>query len=261
MGMRGGRVAGQPIAETGRLSHLGRRPLRLIAIEVSPTGISYGTPRGRATIFYNAHRHTLTVTVNASGVTPGSHAAHIHLGSCMSQGPVKYMLRDLMADRHGRITHAVRVFTNVTTPVPTSGWYLNIHQGNSGDILSNGQPTIFFRPLICADISTGAFSSILRTGDVVTGVRGTANGNVILTGGVATGNGTQNDPFLYQGALSGAAGAAVSVRAPSFPGVTSATFYGPIPTPSTPRPYRVAGFAPSGATCRRRLPPVSSTRA
>jgi hypothetical protein len=30
--------------------------------------------------------------------------------------------------------------------------YLNIHQGNSRDILRNGQPTIFFRPLLCANI-------------------------------------------------------------------------------------------------------------
>ncbi len=27
-----------------------------------------------------------------------------------------------------------------------------IHQGNSATILSNGQPTIFFRPLLCANI-------------------------------------------------------------------------------------------------------------
>jgi hypothetical protein len=227
MGVRGGGVAREPIAETRRLSRPGRWPHRLIAVEVSPGGISYGTPRGRATISYNASRHTLTVTVNASGVTPGPHAAHIHLGSCQSQGPVKYMLQDLAANRHGRIEHAARVFTNVTTPIPATGWYLNIHQGNSGDILSNGQPTIFFRPLICANITTGAISSILRTGDVVTGVRGTTRGNVVLTGGAATGNGTQNDPFLYQGSLTGSAGAAVSVLTPSFPGVTSATFYGP----------------------------------
>ncbi len=228
MAVRGGRIAREPIAETRRLSRPGRRPHRLIAVEVSPAGISYGTPRGRATISYNADRHTLAVSVNASGVTPGPHAAHIHLGSCMSQGPDKYMLRNLVANRQGRIVHAVRVFTNVTTPIPASGWYLNIHQGNSGDILSGGQPTIFFRPLICADIRPDSFSSILKAGDVVTGVRGTTNGNVILTGGAATGNGTQNDPFLYQGALtSAAAGAAVSVRTPSFPGVTSASFYGP----------------------------------
>ena len=172
MGVQGGRVAKEPIAKTRRLSRPGLRPHRLIAVEVSPAGISYGTPRGRATISYNAYGHTLTVTINASGVTPGPHAAHIHLGSCMSQGPVKYMLRDLMANHHGRIVHAVRVFTNVTTPIPASGWYLNIHQGNNGDILSNGQPTIFFRPLTCADISTDSFSSILKAGDVVTGVRG-----------------------------------------------------------------------------------------
>lgn len=31
--------------------------------------------------------------------------------------------------------------------------YLNIHQGNSNNILSNGQPTIYFRPLLCANIN------------------------------------------------------------------------------------------------------------
>jgi len=35
---------------------------------------------------------------------------------------------------------------------PASGWYLNPHQGNSNTILRNGQPAIFFRPLLCADI-------------------------------------------------------------------------------------------------------------
>ena len=228
MGTAGGRVSTEPIALTRRLTQPGRGPHRLIAVEVSPAGVSYGTPRGHATISYNAKRQTLTVTVSASGVTPGPHAAHIHLGSCQSQGAVKYMLKDLVASRRGRITRAVRVFTNVTSPIPAHGWYLNIHQGNSGNILSNGQPTIYFRPLICANIRTGAISSILRAGDVVTGVRGTGHGKVVLTGGAATGSGTQNDPFLYQGRLtSGAAGADVSILTPPFRGVTSATFYGP----------------------------------
>jgi hypothetical protein len=154
MGVHGGAVAAEPIAVTRRLIHPGRRPHRLIAVEVSPGGVSYGTPRGRATISYSARRHALTVTVSASGLTPGLHAAHIHLGSCRSQGPVKYMLQDLVANGHGRIVHAVRIITNVTAPIPGHGWYLNIHQGNSGNILSSGQPTIFFRPLLCADISS-----------------------------------------------------------------------------------------------------------
>jgi CHRD domain len=230
MGIGGGSVASEPIAETTRLRSPGRWPHRLIAVEVSPAGTSFGTPQGRATISYSARRHALTVTVRASGLTPGPHAAHIHLGSCMSQGPVLYMLKDLVANSHGRIVRAVRVLTGVTTPIPAHGWYLNIHQGNSGNILSNGQPTIYFRPLLCRNITgtaTGSVSSILRTGDVVTGVRGAAHGNVVLTGSAATGDGTQTAPFLYQGRLASAAGAAVSVLTPSFGGVTTATFYGP----------------------------------
>jgi hypothetical protein len=73
-----------------------------------------------------------------------------------------------------------------------------------------------------------AIYPILRAGDVVTGVRGTTNGNVILTGAAATGQGTQSAPFLFRGRLTRAAdGAAVSVLTPPFPGVTTATFYGP----------------------------------
>ena len=228
MGATNSRIARTPIARTRRLGRTGRGPHRLISVEVSTAGVSYGTPRGRATIAYNGRRKTLTVIVSASGVTPGPHAAHIHLGSCQSQGPVKYMLRDLVASRRGRITRAERVFTHVTAAPPAGGWYLNIHQGNSDDILRGGQPTIFFRPLICANIgSADSVSAVLRSGDVITGVRGSSRGQVVLTGGAATGNGTQNRPFLYRGALSRAAGAAVSVHNPPFSGVTSATFYGP----------------------------------
>jgi CHRD domain len=170
MGTGSSGVAREPIAVTGRLSHPGGGAHRLTAVEVTRRGISYGTPKGRASISYQARRHTLTVTVSASGVTPGPHAAHIHLGSCMSQGPVRYMLGDLVANHQGRIIHAVRVITNVTAPVPASGWYLNIHQGNTGDILSNGQPTILFRPLLCADIrGTGTDTSILRADGIVAG--------------------------------------------------------------------------------------------
>jgi Cu/Zn superoxide dismutase len=153
MGAGYGNVARQRIAQTGVLRRFTTRPHLLTSVEYSYTGVSYGTPRGLATVSYNSRRKTLTVTVSASGVTPGLHAAHIHLGSCMSQGPVKYMLKDLLANSSGQIVNAVRVFTNVTTPIPASGWYLNIHQGNSNQILSNGNPTIYFRPLLCADIS------------------------------------------------------------------------------------------------------------
>lgn len=72
-----------------------------------------------------------------------------------------------------------------------------------------------------------AISAILTSGDIATGVRGTTNGNVILTGS-ATGQGSQTDPFLFQGRLTSAAdGATVTVLTPPFAGETTATFYGP----------------------------------
>jgi Cu/Zn superoxide dismutase len=147
-GSRG--MAANPIAVTRMLGGRPYQPHRLAAVEAGPA--SRGPLRGHAVLTYNPSRRTLTVSVSASGLTPGPHAAHIHLGSCMRQGPVEYMLRDLVAGPRGRVVHAVRTFRHVMAPIPAHGWYLNIHQGSSATILSNGQPTIFFRPLLCANI-------------------------------------------------------------------------------------------------------------
>jgi hypothetical protein len=153
-GTTSGGVPGAPIAETALLSGIPGSAVRLTAVEVSPTGVSYGTPQGTATITYNPGAHTLTVVVNASGLTPGAHAAHVHLGSCQNQGPVKYMLMDFLANAHGKIVNETRTVSDVRTPMPPSGWYFNLHQGNHDNILSSsGMPTIFFRPLLCSDIS------------------------------------------------------------------------------------------------------------
>jgi CHRD domain len=107
---------------------------------------------GQATITYDPGAQTLSVTVTAAGLTPGAHAAHIHVGSCRSQGGVQYMLMDFTADANGNITDQTRTLTGITSVMLNGGWYLNLHQGNSNDILSNGQPTILFRPLLCANI-------------------------------------------------------------------------------------------------------------
>jgi hypothetical protein len=124
-------------------------PYPLRAVEA---GFPLGSLRGHATLVYNPVARTITVTVTATGFTPGAHAAHIHIGSCSSQGPIRYMLRDFTADKFGNIDHETRVVTGVTA-LPAIGWYLNLHQGNSHNILnSSGQPTIFFRPLLCANV-------------------------------------------------------------------------------------------------------------
>ncbi len=139
------------IARTGNYDG-GRRTYQLVPLETGEDGRSWGTPQGSAVIAYDRSTRTISVTVNATGFDPGAHAAHIHVGSCASQGPVRYMLRDFTANHEGRIVNQTQVVTNVTTPLPAAGWYFNLHEGNSGNILSNGRPTINFRPLLCGDI-------------------------------------------------------------------------------------------------------------
>jgi Cu/Zn superoxide dismutase len=134
------------IAQTPAITSLGRYPVH--AVELNGGRIKPGS----ATIVYNPAAKTISVTVNATGLTPGGHAAHIHLGSCQRQGAVFSMLKDFTANSRGVISNETRTVTGVTAPKLSGGWYLNLHQGNSNDILSNGQPTIYFRPLDCANI-------------------------------------------------------------------------------------------------------------
>ncbi|HUN33272.1 MAG TPA: CHRD domain-containing protein [Trebonia sp.] len=135
------------IAETPAITGLGRYPVH----GVEP---GYGVIKaGNATLVYNPAAGTISVTVNATGLTPGAHAAHIHVGSCQQQGAVAYMLMDFTANSHGVISNETRTVTGVKAVELSGGWYLNLHQGNSNNILNSaGQPTIFFRPLECANI-------------------------------------------------------------------------------------------------------------
>jgi hypothetical protein len=118
------------------------------------SGLGWGSRlSGGFTVTYDAAAQTLTVEVSARGFVPGSsHAAHIHQGSCQNQGAVVYMLPDLVANASGTIL-ATRTVTGVTSPPPAAGWYLNIHLGNSNQILSGGKPTLAFQPLLCSDIT------------------------------------------------------------------------------------------------------------
>ena len=69
-------------------------------------------------------------------------------------------------------------------------------------------------------------TATLRSGDTVTGVRGSGGSGVVLTGSTTSSSGSQS-AFLFRGRLARAAGAAVSVLRPPFRQVTSSTFYGP----------------------------------
>jgi hypothetical protein len=120
---------------------------------------------GNATLAYDATAQTLTVQVHATGFHPDSlHAAHVHQGTCQSQGPVLYMLPDLRADAQGAID-ATETVSGVTSAPPASGWYLNIHMGNSQNILDNGVPTQQFQPRLCGNI--GPATTIMPRGSQV----------------------------------------------------------------------------------------------
>lgn len=88
----------------------------------------------------------LVVTLRASGLEPGStHPAHIHIGSCESQGAVVHPLQPLVADVSGNAT-STSTISNVAS-IPSGGWYVNVHRGINLD----GQ--IDFDPIICGNIT------------------------------------------------------------------------------------------------------------
>jgi hypothetical protein len=145
LGSAGDRQSLQPIAGSGPLPGAAWRITRpLVAVG------DVGQLWGNVDALYDAGSQRLTVVVNAFGLKPGAHAAHIHIGSCESQGAVKYMLPDLIADANGEILNQVRTVDGVTS-APGQGLYLNIHEGDSNSILANGSPTPAFRPLLCAN--------------------------------------------------------------------------------------------------------------
>jgi hypothetical protein len=111
-----------------------------------------GQRQGAATLTYDPGNKTLTVKSTASGLAPGSsHAEHIHLGSCSAQGDVQYPLNDLVASPTGT-AETTTVVQNVEQAPPATGWYLNVHLGSASQIEKDGNPTLYFQPILCGDI-------------------------------------------------------------------------------------------------------------
>ena len=149
-----------PAAQLGGPGSLGYTPISCADITpAAPTTVTMAPPpqpgqhpQGSATLTYDPAKHTLTVSATASGLVAGSdHAVHIHLGSCDSQGAVKYPLNDLVASPTGA-AETTTVIQSVDQAPPASGWYINVHLGSSSQIEQNGQPTVYFQPIICGNI-------------------------------------------------------------------------------------------------------------
>jgi hypothetical protein len=109
-------------------------------------------PEGSANLTYDPGNKTLIVATSASGLAPGSaHAQSIHLGTCEAQGAATYPLSDLVALASGT-AYQTTVIQNVDQAPPPSGWYLNVRLGSSDQVLQNGQPTLYFQPILCGNI-------------------------------------------------------------------------------------------------------------
>ena len=98
----------------------------------------------------NNGQNSLTVKVFLYRLAPKStHIAHIHSGSCESQGSVVYPLNAIQADSVGFGT-STTVINNVSS-IPDTGWYVNVHSASSTDDLSSQTG---FDPIACVDISS-----------------------------------------------------------------------------------------------------------
>ena len=145
-----------PAAQLGDPGSLGYTPISCADVDPAATSLNMAPPpqpgqqpQGSAKLTYDPANKTLAVDVTASGLVAGSeHAEHIHVGSCDSQGAVKYPLNDLVASPAGT-AEATTVVQNVDQAPPDTGWYLNVHLGSSSQIEENGQPTLYFQPIIC----------------------------------------------------------------------------------------------------------------
>jgi Cu/Zn superoxide dismutase len=89
----------------------------------------------------------LALKITLSGLQPNSsHAAHIHAGSCESQGAPIVMLNPVVANAQG-------IGTSITTidhlPSSSNGLYINVHAGATmGDL----QQATLFNPIACGDL-------------------------------------------------------------------------------------------------------------
>lgn len=92
----------------------------------------------------------LVVKLMLHGLVPQStHIAHIHTGSCQSQGAVVYPLKAVVADADGNAT-STTIINNVHT-ISSSSLYVNVHEAASMAGMSTQSG---FNPIACGNIAS-----------------------------------------------------------------------------------------------------------
>ncbi len=113
-------------------------------------------PSGIATISLSLAAQTLTVKIAVAGLAPkSSHPAHIHKGSCAKQGAIYLPLQNVVADAAGNGTSTTTI-NNLGSSFPTSGLYVNVHNGPTLDTPDQAQP-----------IACGNIANLLPTGQAI----------------------------------------------------------------------------------------------
>ncbi len=103
-------------------------------------------PQGSTTLSWDPATMKLTVSITLTGLAPKStHPAHIHKGDCSINGPILFMLNNVVADASGAGTSNT-VISNVKGGIPASGWYVNVHNGPGLNTADQ------FTPIACANV-------------------------------------------------------------------------------------------------------------
>jgi hypothetical protein len=133
--------------------------LMVISVGASPVALAHDsdstkayahlhhTPFGSATLQWSPESRNLLVTVKLTGLAPNStHPAHIHAGDCDDNGPIVYMLNNVVADSAGN-AKVTTTISNVDNGIPSSAWSINVHNG------PGLTPAAQFIPLACGNVS------------------------------------------------------------------------------------------------------------
>ena len=144
-------VAGEAIAETGQLSGSNGGSLQLSGVDQNADGQTQGQLSGTVSVVFNSSAQTLTISLTATGLVPGAHTLQVDSGNCQNQGSTLYTPMDFQADSNGNITNETRTVSGISSMPASGDWYLELHQGGSGSLTSNGSPALNFRPVLCAN--------------------------------------------------------------------------------------------------------------
>jgi hypothetical protein len=111
--------------------------------------VANGAVSGNATL--TLANGTLTITVQAAGLAPGStHAAALHLGSCQWLDSVLYDLPKMTADSGGTASASITI-DHAQAISPTNNWYIAIDYNSALN-------RAYFMPVSCGNVVVASAS-------------------------------------------------------------------------------------------------------